>query len=247
MRHALLGGGKRLRPLLCLATAETFGAAAPARSGLLAQACALELVHSYSLIHDDLPCMDDDSERRGQPSCHAKFGEATALLAGDGLLTLAFELIAATGDAAAARMLAEACGRAGMIAGQQQDIANNASSLAALKRMHRLKTGRLFAAAATLGARAAGKSGAELAALGELGLELGLLYQINDDIADEGGKAQATSNGQPRSCVSVLGKEATLRLQQRQGRAVARRLAALAAPDSQLAAMCGRISFPVRL
>ena len=239
MRYALFSGGKRLRPLLCLAAADTCAIAPAARDALLSQACALELVHTYSLIHDDLPCMDDDAQRRGKPTCHIKYGEALALLAGDALLTLAFELLAASGDARAAKVLARACGAAGMIDGQVRDIATRASSLAALKAMHRQKTGQLFAAALVLGAQATNAGKRKLAKLSQLGLELGLLYQINDDIADA---AEAGASGRQHTCMSVLGARKTRSLQQRQARHVAQLVAAVARPASPLALMCAQIS-----
>ena len=156
MRYSVLGGGKRLRPVLCLMAAEACGgdpdAAMPA-------ACALELVHTYSLIHDDLPAMDDDDLRRGRPTCHKAFDEATAILAGDALLTLAFELVAREIEPAAAalgcvRILAEAAGPAGMVGGQMADLQaeqqaldeRNAGSLAELEAIHRRKTGALLRA-----------------------------------------------------------------------------------------------------
>src|SRR5262249_52614351 len=164
MRHSLLGGGKRLRPVLCLMAAEACGGD---REAALPAACALEMVHTYSLIHDDLPAMDNDDLRRGRPTCHKAFDEATAILAGDGLLTLAFEIVAReVGPGTAAlrciQILAEAAGPSGMVAGQMADLQAEgrtevegrprAGTLAALEAIHRRKTGALLHAPLRMGA-----------------------------------------------------------------------------------------------
>src|SRR6185437_12621732 len=156
MRYSVLGGGKRLRPVLALLAAEACGAD-PARA--MPAACALELVHTYSLIHDDLPAMDDDDLRRGRPTCHKAFDEATAVLAGDALLTLAFEVIAAhvrPAEAAVgcARALAEASGPAGMVGGQMADLqaeGRDDATVEALEAIHRRKTGALLRASLRFG------------------------------------------------------------------------------------------------
>src|SRR5512137_2739120 len=156
MRYAVLGGGKRMRPLLAYAAGELAGAETAVVDGV---AAAVELIHAYSLVHDDLPCMDDDALRRGKPTCHVAFGEATALLAGDSLQALAFDVLArsalpAPGDACAA--LAQAAGIGGMAGGQAIDLESVGVSLALpeLETMHRLKTGALIGAAVRLGAMA---------------------------------------------------------------------------------------------
>jgi geranylgeranyl diphosphate synthase, type II len=179
VRYSLAVGGKRVRPVICLATAEACGAepevAMPA-------ALALELVHTFSLVHDDLPPLDDDEERRGQPSTWKRFGEAVAILAGDALLAEAFRLATAYDTPHVARELAN--GTLGMIGGQYLDITGSAADEAAL---HRLKTGRLFAAAVGLALWAAWVPEAEQEPWRAFGEELGLLFQIVDDILDEDG------------------------------------------------------------
>jgi farnesyl diphosphate synthase len=202
MRHALFAGGKRLRPFLVL-TAADICAADPVsvRPGALRVAAALELVHCYSLVHDDLPAMDDDDLRRGQPTVHRKFDEATAILAGDALLTLAFEVLAdpATHADGAVRTtlvagLAKGAGAAGMVAGQALDLA--AADIASpsagfVRRVQALKTGALIAFACEAGARVAGADGEAVAALGAYGRHLGALFQITDDLLDVEGDAAA--------------------------------------------------------
>jgi farnesyl diphosphate synthase len=196
MRYSVLGGGKRFRPLLFFAGAE----AGPERlpEDAVEAAAALELVHTYSLVHDDLPCMDDDELRRGQPTCHVKFGEATALLAGDALQTLGFELLATrpAGEelgarrALAAAMTARAIGVEGMAGGQALDLAAAGLPVPAaerssqLKRIHAWKTGRLIRLSVELGALHAGADAATLASIGRYGDALGLLFQIADDLLD---------------------------------------------------------------
>ena len=180
MRYAVLGGGKRLRPALLYATAHP--SAPPAAT--LNMACALELVHCYSLVHDDLPCMDDDAVRRGQPTCHKVYGEAIALLAGDCLQTLAFEVLAADGTPAeAVRLLAVAAGAAGMGGGQALDLHSAATDADALAMMHRLKTGALFVCAVQMGLLThPAPAPATAQALRAFADSFGLLYQIANDI-----------------------------------------------------------------
>jgi farnesyl diphosphate synthase len=199
MRYAVLGGGKRLRPLLVYATGTTFGA--PLEK-LDAAAAAVEIIHAYSLVHDDLPAMDDDNLRRGRPTCHIVFGEAMAILAGDALQALAFDVLAhdaaLAGDPAVhvemLRVLAVACGSHGMAGGQALDLAavGHKLSPAELERMHVHKTGALIRASVRLGALAAGVSEtATLAALERYGHAIGLAFQIRDDLLDiEAGTAQ---------------------------------------------------------
>jgi farnesyl diphosphate synthase len=190
MRYATLGGGKRVRPLLAFAAGELTGATP---EHLETAACAVELIHAYSLVHDDLPCMDDDVLRRGRPTCHVEFDEATALLVGDSLQTLAFELLASQNLPDPARqlemiaLLARASGSRGMAGGQAIDLAavGRALNQPELELMHALKTGALIRAAVMLGALA----GQPLAAGERDGLDrfakrAGLLFQVVDDILD---------------------------------------------------------------
>ena len=211
MRYAALGGGKRVRPVLTLACAECLGAS-PALA--LPAACALELVHNYSLVHDDLPAMDNDDLRRGRPTVHRAFGEAQAILAGDALLTLAFEVISdgslragvsAERVVALTRELAVAAGAAGMCGGQALELEQTGANvdLATLRAISRLKTGALFRAACRLGAIAAGASEADLAALSLYGEMFGLAFQIADDLLDEA--QDETRQGAP-TFVGLLGR-----------------------------------------
>ncbi|MFN7136282.1 MAG: farnesyl diphosphate synthase [Thermomonas sp.] len=193
MRHGVLNGGKRMRPLLVYATGSALGAADAA---LDAAAVAVELVHCYSLVHDDLPAMDDDALRRGQPTVHVAFDEATAILAGDALQALAFEQLATAPLAADVRIamlaeLARAAGVAGMCGGQALDIdaTGRAIDLPALERLHALKTGALLRCAVRLGALAGQAAPAQAAALDSYAEALGLAFQIRDDLLDIEGDA----------------------------------------------------------
>ena len=189
MRYSLLSGGKRLRPLLCCAAAEACGGTA--RQALPA-ACAVEMIHAYSLIHDDLPCMDDDKLRRGKPTSHIVFGEGVAVLAGDALLTEAFALLARAKPRApftASDLVAElarAAGSRGLIAGQVADLEaeGRKPTEPALYFIHAAKTGMLLRAALKLGGMSAGATSAQIAALDRFGFALGLAFQIQDDILD---------------------------------------------------------------
>jgi geranylgeranyl diphosphate synthase type II len=190
IRWSVFAGGKRFRPILLLATGEAFGA--PPET-LLSTACALEMIHTYSLIHDDLPSMDNDELRRGRPTCHVRFDEATAILAGDALQTLAFRTIAedALLSPAIRVSLISELGRAagtpeGMVAGQARDLEAESRAVtgAELEQIHRLKTGALIIAAARCGALVAEASDAELEAVGSYAAQLGLLFQITDDLLD---------------------------------------------------------------
>jgi geranylgeranyl diphosphate synthase type II len=191
MRYSMLAGGKRLRPALCVAAYSIYH---DDYGPILPVASALEMAHTYSLIHDDLPAMDDDDFRRGMPSCHKKFGEAMAILAGDALLTLTFETIASCTqfdpvrlNAAVAR-LARALGtRDGMIAGQVLDLAAEGRALdrAALESIHRSKTGALLSTSVWLGSWLGGADENELAALLLFGQKIGLAFQVVDDVLDE--------------------------------------------------------------
>ena len=190
MRYSLFAGGKRIRPILAIAAARTIGGDT---TGIENGACALELIHTYSLIHDDLPALDNDDLRRGRPTCHKVFGEALAVLAGDSLLTLAFEVLSRLPGVAAERRirLVEELSRAagtvgGMIAGQVHDIEGERQTPTALllESIHRAKTGALLRASVRMGAIYAGASAAELAALSEYGEHAGLAFQIVDDVLD---------------------------------------------------------------
>ncbi|AND69342.1 farnesyl-diphosphate synthase [Dyella thiooxydans] len=193
MRYAVLGGGKRLRPLLVYATGHALGCDDPV---LDAPACAVELIHAYSLVHDDLPAMDDDALRRGRPTCHIVFGEAMAILAGDALQALAFELLAqapvdpATGMAMQ-RALGRACGAEGMAGGQALDLSavGRTLSLDELEHMHACKTGALIRASVQLGAMTAGADTATLNALDHYARAVGLAFQVRDDILDVEGES----------------------------------------------------------
>lgn len=200
MRYSLLAPGKRLRPLLVLMAAEVVGGRA---DDALPAACALEMVHTYSLVHDDLPAMDDDDLRRGRPTCHKRFGEATAILVGDALLTLAFQVVSCEVKPAALAAscggeLARAAGVAGMVGGQADDLAweqRTGGTVADLESIHRRKTGALFLAAVRLGARIglAGREQPEwLSALDRFAGCLGLAFQIADDLLDVEGRAERT-------------------------------------------------------
>jgi geranylgeranyl pyrophosphate synthase len=198
MRHLLFPGGKRLRPGLCFAACEAAGGA-PERA--LAAAAAVELVHTYSLVHDDLPCMDDDEERRGRPTVHVAFGEANAVLAGDALLALAFEVLAGAGEAAGVAELARAAGSRELVGGQALDLAIGDASVvdaAAIEVIHRKKSAALIAASIGLGARCGGADRALHARLVGFGLDVGLAFQIADDVLD------AADDG-ACSLVAVLG------------------------------------------
>ncbi|MEO8653683.1 MAG: polyprenyl synthetase family protein [Ramlibacter sp.] len=190
MRYAVLDGGKRLRPLLVLAASE---AVHGNEAAALRAACAVELIHAYSLVHDDMPCMDNDVLRRGKPTVHVKFGQAQALLAGDALQALAFELLApddaaipAAVQAALCRMLARSAGHAGMAGGQAIDLASVGRSLgeAQLREMHRRKTGSLLQASVMMGVACGSAGAAAQAALSQYGAALGLAFQVVDDILD---------------------------------------------------------------
>ena len=218
MRYAVLGGGKRIRPRLVYAAGRLAGAA---MDSLDPAAAAVELIHAYSLIHDDLPAMDDDELRRGRPTVHRRFDEATAILAGDALQALAFEVIAnAEVDAATAqawsRLLAKAAGHDGMVGGQVLDLAgeNRALDQAELEALHRKKTGALIHAAVMMGGVAGSLSPDELTTLGRFGADIGLAFQIHDDVLDATtatevlGKPQGSDVRQGKSTyVGLLGTE----------------------------------------
>jgi farnesyl diphosphate synthase len=198
MRYSTLAGGKRLRPALALAVHDVLGGSEAPRDEVAEAAAALELVHTYSLIHDDLPCMDDDALRRGKPTCHVVHGEATALLAGDALQSLGFEVLASRprGEGFAARrasavlLLARAIGASGMAGGQALDLAasghgrEDLRTAGRLEEIHEKKTGRLLSAACELGAVLAGANPGRREAAARYGASLGVLFQIADDLLD---------------------------------------------------------------
>ena len=195
MRYAVLDGGKRLRPLLVLAAHEAVGdqADASGRNAAMRAACAVELIHAYSLVHDDMPCMDNDVLRRGKPTVHVQFGEASALLAGDALQALAFELLTpqdgTVEPATQARLcalLARAAGSAGMAGGQAIDLASVGLPLSEsqLREMHELKTGALLQASVLMGAACGATDARALQALQTYGSAIGLAFQVVDDILD---------------------------------------------------------------
>jgi farnesyl diphosphate synthase len=190
MRYAVLDGGKRLRPLLVLAACE---AVEGHETAALRAACAVELMHAYSLVHDDMPCMDNDVLRRGKPTVHVQFGQASAMLAGDALQALAFELLTpddtevpAPVQAQLCRMLARAAGGQGMAGGQAIDLAHVGQRIDVqqLHEMHRLKTGALLLASVQMGAQCGQPDGQAMAALSEYGRTVGLAFQVVDDILD---------------------------------------------------------------
>ena len=200
MRYSVFPGGKRIRPIIVLASAEACGAL----KGALPAACAVEFVHTYSLVHDDLPVMDDDDYRREKPSCHRKFGEANAILAGDGLLTLAFNIIASDMPpsiaASAAKELSGAIGTFGMVGGQAADIESQdkKKSPKELERINRLKTARLFEASSKLGAITAKSDGRKTKALSDYGERLGMAFQAVDDILDGDGSVKLFGDARAR-------------------------------------------------
>ncbi len=234
MRYAVLDGGKRLRPLLVLATREAVDGNGPdpanpdtqAESAghevALRAACAVELIHAYSLVHDDLPCMDNDVLRRGKPTVHVKFGEASALLAGDALQAMAFELLTpdtgmlAEQQAHLCRLLARAAGSAGMAGGQAIDLASVGAVLSEsqLREMHRLKTGALLQASVMMGASFGDLTEVALVALECYGAAIGLAFQVVDDVLDVtsdsatlGKTAGKDASHDKPTYVSVLGLE----------------------------------------
>ncbi|MBN2162211.1 MAG: polyprenyl synthetase family protein [Pontiellaceae bacterium] len=184
MRYCVLNGGKRIRPILCIAAAEVFDKPA---AEVLMPAVALELFHCSTLIHDDLPCMDDDDLRRGMPTCHIKYGEANAVLAGDALMIHAFQILAEYGNSKLSLELARAAGSQGVIAGQVEDLAAEGKEPNAdlIEFIHMNKTAILIRAAVRMGTIAAGADGQELESLTIFGEKIGMAFQIEDDILDE--------------------------------------------------------------
>ncbi len=206
MRHAVLCGGKRLRPILCLAACEAAGGDA---AQALNAACAVELLHTYTLVHDDLPCMDNDLLRRGQPTVHAKYGEGLAVLVGDALQTLAFEILARTPEIAPGTMaqlvteLARSAGAQGVIAGQVEDIAYaGAPTRDIVDYVFQHKTADLFGAAVRLGAHVAAATPATLDQLTTYANNLGIAFQVIDDLLDAN---EAKADSKPElSCLDIM-------------------------------------------
>lgn len=228
VRYSLFAGGKRIRPVLVLAAGEAVGGA---HEDLLPLACAVEMIHTYSLVHDDLPAMDDDDLRRGKPTSHKVFGEAIAILAGDALLTRAFHLLAeAPPDANEARVrrrlraaavLGEACGTRGLIGGQVEDLESEGRSVdaATLERLHRAKTGALLSACVSGGAILGGAGDEDLAHLTRYAAAIGLAFQVVDDVLDatEGAEQLGKTAGKDEAArkatyVTVHGLEPARRL-----------------------------------
>lgn len=226
MRYAVLDGGKRLRPLLVLAAYEAVSSEqAVGAAAALRAACAVELIHAYSLVHDDMPCMDNDILRRGKPTVHVKFGEASALLAGDALQALAFELLTpldgsvdCATQARLCALLARSAGSAGMAGGQAIDLASVGLPLTEtqLREMHELKTGALLKGSVLMGAHCGQPSASALAALDAYGAAIGLAFQVVDDILDVtadsatlGKTAGKDADNDKPTYVSLMGLEAS--------------------------------------
>ena len=208
VRYSLLMAGKRLRPIMVLLSAEACGGSADAA---VPAACAVEMVHTYSLIHDDLPSMDNDDVRRGKPTNHKVFGEAVAILAGDALLTLAFEVLArevqpAETAAASCRVLAAACGANALVGGQCDDVSSTpqAGTRELLESIHNRKTGQLFLAALRLGGLSACATEQQQAALHVFGQKFGLAFQITDDILDHDGNPRTSRRNKKGSDAGKL-------------------------------------------
>jgi geranylgeranyl pyrophosphate synthase len=237
MRYVVCQGGKRIRPLLVYATGDALNASL---ADLDRAACAIELIHAYSLTHDDLPAMDNDDMRRGQPSCHKAFNEATAILVGDALQCLAFDLLSAEDGPnrlAMINTLAKASGSQGMVGGQSLDLAAVDAKIdhEHLELIHHLKTGALIVASIQLGALAAPHCDAHLLQqLTALGHDLGLAYQIQDDIFD--GEETSENNTQP-CFVSTLGVSACQRLLTQLDKTISAHLSTLSPAMPQLAAI----------
>ena len=253
MRYSQFAGGKRIRPLLVMAAGDAVGGAS---EDLLPLACAVEMIHTYSLIHDDLPAMDDDDLRRGKPTSHKVFGEAMAILAGDALLTRAFHLLAETprdwDDTRARRrldalaLLGEACGTTGLIGGQVDDLESEgkAVSVEALERLHRAKTGALLSACVRGGAVLGGARAPDLLALSRYASAIGLAFQVVDDVLDAtegpaqlGKTAGKDAAARKATYVSLHGLEGARRLARDLLSEALEALAPLGAPGDPLAGL----------
>ncbi|MEK7868499.1 MAG: polyprenyl synthetase family protein [Candidatus Omnitrophota bacterium] len=220
MRYSVFPGGKRIRPIFAIAGFEACGGKG---NSIIPVACGIELAHSYTLVHDDMPCMDDDNFRRGKKTCHKKYGEDIALLAGDGLLTLAFQVIAESGSIKAIKEISKAIGTRGTIGGQAADILAQGSRLKAQRKhieyINLNKTATLFEVAVKSGGIIKGASKLEINALGNFGRHIGLTFQLLDDIKDKDGyvklygeyltkeKARALAN-KAKSYLKIFGKKA---------------------------------------
>lgn len=252
MRYAVLGGGKRVRPMLTYAAGEACAASgAGSEAALDAAAAAVELIHAYSLVHDDMPCMDDDVLRRGRPTVHVEFGQATALLVGDALQALAFEVLAGMPIAPgltvqAVQVLATAAGSLGMAGGQAIDLASVGKPLNRdqLEAMHRLKTGALLRASAALGGIVVGASSVQRAALDGYAQAVGLAFQVVDDILDVtadsarlGKTAGKDAAADKPTYVSILGLDEARTLAERLRQAAHEAIAPLGAGGARLAAL----------
>ena len=212
-QYPLFTGGKRVRPALCFAMFDAITGSAGWPPSLVRVATSIELIHTYSLVHDDLPCLDDDNERRGRPTVHVHYDEGTALLVGDALLTEAFALLArqplpAETIVALIQDLSNASGHLGMIGGQAADVGLDGpvETLDTLRRLHRLKTGALLTVSATMGARVAQADARQLALAQQFGESIGLAFQLADDVLDA--EEDAGTDGPP-SYVKFLGQEGT--------------------------------------
>jgi geranylgeranyl diphosphate synthase type II len=253
MRYSLMAGGKRLRPSLCLAAGEAVGASL---QKVLPIAGAIEMIHTYSLIHDDLPAMDDDDMRRGKKTCHVAFDEATAILAGDALLTLAFQVLASTQAnrpqlaLEVIRIIASAAGPRGMVQGQMLDMQSEGRTLTLqeLQQLHALKTGAMIEAALVAGAIAGEGSSSQVDAVREYGKAIGLAFQIVDDILNvEGdpiimGKAAGTDQSRRKnSFPALLGLEKSKEFAQNLIRSAVDALAGFGAEAEALRAIAGYV------
>jgi geranylgeranyl diphosphate synthase type II len=250
--YSMMAGGKRLRPAMVLETFHACGGVddSAAHRSAVAAATAIELIHTFSLVHDDLPAMDDDDLRRGRPTNHKVFGEAMAILAGDAMTTMAFDLIASDAEPAKVgplvRELAHASGPEGMIGGQVLDMdgENVSLALADLQRLHRMKTGALLVASCRLGAIAAGAAERTLEAMTEVGRHLGLAFQIVDDVldvtstAEQMGKATGKDQGKGKNTYpSLLGLEKSKAEARAQLDVALKQLASLGPPAGGLVAL----------
>ncbi len=247
MRYSLCAGGKRLRPQLAMMAAAALGGK---ETDALCYGAALECIHTYSLIHDDLPCMDDDDYRRGRLTCHKKFDEATAVLAGDGLLTLAFDIAAnapltAKQNLAAVKVLSETAGAYGMVQGQVLDMTLSSPKETEILNMYRFKTGALLRAAVSLGAIAAGGKGDELEIYA---VNLGLAFQIQDDILDIVGDAsvlgkpvQSDIKNEKNTIVSIIGLDEARRWVRRYTETAVKSLDFLGGHGEALSALAGSL------
>ena len=249
MRYSIFAGGKRIRPVLCLESARAV--AGHDLPGAVSVACALELIHTYSLIHDDLPALDNDDLRRGRPTCHVVFGEAMAILAGDALLTFAFEVAARHGNARVVEELARASGTVGgMIAGQVHDLEgeHQAPTPELLERIHRAKTGALLKSSVRLGAIFAHASDEQLDALSRYGAHIGLAFQIVDDILDVVQSSEALGKTAGKDAAqhkitfpAVYGLDESRRMAEQERRSAQAALQGLGEPAQRLRALADLI------